>query len=170
MVITYNYSKAPTGPPENLTFQEVTETSISLKWNSPQGCLHNGIIIGYTVHIVMLAPPPYHSYMGLFANTQTNNTNTTTGGLSGTQLPCEMFVLTTHADVKDLQPQTVYSITVAASTSVGTGPFSSQAVTSTLKSGTHAYSDWSMSGLTIHTRTASECPHCLAAIKLESLS
>lgn len=104
----------------NITLVAVSETSFSLEWEEPPGCSWNGVIIGYTLHIAIVAPLNQCVHFDDFVN----------------MLQREISVPGTHANVGDLQPTTVYSIAVAAATSEGTGPFSAPVIVSTLESGT----------------------------------
>jgi hypothetical protein len=117
---------------------EVSETSVCLRWEEPPGCSWNGIIIGYTLHIATVAPSHRHVHFGDFVTPLTNeSTVVSLGGQLGTRmLRREISVPGTHSIIGDLQPTTVYSITVAAATSEGIGPFSAPIIVSTLESGT----------------------------------
>lgn len=119
----------------------VGETFLSLQWEEPPGCSWNGVIIGYTVHIATVAPSHQRLHFGDFINPLTNESAVISlGGQLGTwMLRPEISVQGTHVDVGDLQPRTVYSITVAAATSEGNGPFSTPVIVSTLESGTRVH-------------------------------
>lgn len=118
----------------------VGETSLSLQWEEPPGCSWNGVIIGYMVRIATVAPSHQRLHFGDFINPLTNESAVMSlGGQLGTQnlmLQREISVPGTRVNVGNLQPRTVYSITVAAATSEGIGPFSSSVIVSTLESGT----------------------------------
>ena len=117
----------------------VSETSFSLEWEEPPECSWNGVIIGYTLHvyIAVVAPLNRREHFSDFVNLLTNESSVTSFGskLGGWMLQREISVPGTHTNVEDLQPTTVYSITVAAATSEGIGPFSAPVIVSTLESG-----------------------------------
>lgn len=139
----------------------VSETSFSLEWEEPPGCSWNGVIIGYTLHvyIAIVAPLNRREHFGDFVNLLTNESSVTSFGskLGGWMLQREVLVPGTHTNVEDLQPTTVYSITVAAATSEGIGPFSAPVVVSTLESGIYTSVRVCMSLVCVHMYVCDVC-------------
>ena len=137
----YYHPSAPSKPPENMSLVEIAETSFSLQWEEPPGCSWNGIIVRYMVRIIPFAPSRQRLHFSDFINSLTSNSVvTSTGDQLGAQLmQREISIPGNYADIGDLQPRTVYSITVAAATSEGLGPFSTPLIASTLESGTHEH-------------------------------
>ena len=101
----------PSSPAQNVLAYNTTSTSIHLSWDPPPDDQRNGIIIYYTVHIV----PPHGG-----ASVHLNSTDT-------------------RIVVTSLSPYTTYSCSVAASTSVGIGPFSSAIMVQTNPTGEQKY-------------------------------
>ena len=92
----------------------------------------------YMVHIATVAPSHQRLHFGDFINPLTNESAMMSlrGPLGTRMLQSEILVAGTRVNVGDLQPRTMYSITVAAATSEGIGPFSTPVTVSTLESGT----------------------------------
>ena len=98
----------PTGYPLDILTTEVNSTKVGLAWKPPPLEQRNGDIIGYRLS---------------FWET-TSNSNWTT------------FTTESAATViDDLDPHTEYTIVVAASTAVGTGPYSPSLTVRTLEDG-----------------------------------
>ncbi len=84
--------------PIDVTITGISPTSFNLTWNPPPAEYRNGIITGYKVR---------HSYLG--------------GSETITSIDQEF----TQTVFTSLLPNTAYSVSVAASTAAGTGPYSS---------------------------------------------
>lgn len=97
----------PSSPPENFYGEALSSTSIFIMWDPPVRQHRNGIIIGYFINITTLI----------------------------TREVLQVFTLDSNYTVTFLQPFTVYSLIVAASTSAGIGPFSTVLTVQTLEDG-----------------------------------
>ena len=84
----------PSGYPQNFQILPTSSRSIELQWEPPLIESKNGIITEYTIRQVTGDQDEYYA------------TNAT------------------HFELTDLIPNTGYTFTIAASTSVGTGPYS----------------------------------------------
>ena len=85
----------PGGPPESVSAQPLSSTTLAIVWEPPPPETRNGIIQRYTIRI-----------------TEVETGMTTT-----------LYMETTSVNVTSLHPYYTYSCTVAAETS-GVGPFS----------------------------------------------
>ena len=103
-------SSVPTGAPFNILVAEKSSSSLTLVWEEPSSELRNGIITSYFVILTEL------SYLVLVTNITTSTAGVEIGGLS---------------------PHTDYVLQVAASNSIGTGPFSPTNFISTAEDGEH---------------------------------
>ena len=92
----YCFIIAPSAAPVSLSGMNLTSTNLSISWEPPPIDDQNGIILGYNV--------TYTPDNGVSKDTTTNDT---------------MIV------INDLLIYTDYNVSVAAHTSVGTGPFDS---------------------------------------------
>ncbi len=95
----------PNGPPNNVTVQTASSTSIIVYWNPPLDQERNGIITSY---IIILSVD-----------------NTTR----------EFATVNTSLTVTGLLPFTIYTFTVAASTDIGLGPASPVVIETTSEDG-----------------------------------
>ena len=89
---------APNAPPENFTAAPTSPRSANVTWNPPTVDQQNGVIIRYIINVTVVE----------------------TG---------QMFQLTsttTTLNINTLSPYRTYICTIAAMTSVGIGPFSTQ--------------------------------------------
>ena len=101
------FDLVPSSAPQNLTGETLTSRQILLAWDPPLLRDHNGIITSYIVRLNALS--------------------------TGEQL---QFVATSNNfTVSSLSPYTVYDCAVAATTSVGTGPFSEAITLKTMEEG-----------------------------------
>ena len=91
---------APSGPPSSVTVAFVTFESVSLEITQPAVEERNGEILGYEIIFTQLSTGVSQSFTAPRIDGQEN----------------VLFAAT------DLLPETTYSYTVAASTSIGTGP------------------------------------------------
>ena len=98
---------APSGPPVNITAQATSARSVSITWNPPADEDRNGIILSYIVNIT---DEETREQMHLTSVSQSLN-------------------------VTGLMPFTTYLCNVAASTAIGTGPFSTVTIVQTLEAG-----------------------------------
>ncbi len=89
---------APTGSPKLLSFSNITSTGLLLSWLPPPDEDQNGIIIAYAVNITTV---PTGEVVQLFSNI-------------------------TEFQLKLLRPYTDYRAVIAAYTSVGRGPYSTE--------------------------------------------
>ena len=85
----------PSGYPQNFEATATSSRMFTLSWDPPNFEDRNGIIIGYVINII---------------NVRTNEASEYTSN-------------TTALTLSSLSPYTIYYCTVAARTSVGTGPF-----------------------------------------------
>ena len=97
----------PSSPAQNVLAYNTTSTSIHLSWDPPPDDQINGIILHYTVRVV-----PQHGGTVVYLNSTVTN-----------------------IVVASLTPYTVYTYSVAAVTSVGSGPFSSAIMVQTNEAG-----------------------------------
>ena len=106
IIITFPFT-VPSGRPQSLSLTSVAASSLNISWNAPNEEDRNGNIDEYIINV----------------------TNTET--LVTTQFT------TTNNDfsINDLNPDTTYSLSVAASNSNGTGPFTQPLLTRTGQSG-----------------------------------
>lgn len=91
-------SLAPSAPPENFNAVPGSPTSASITWDQPPADDVNGVIIQYIINVTVVG------------SGQTFLLNSTT----------------TTLNITILQPYTTYICVIAAVTSAGVGPFSSQ--------------------------------------------
>lgn len=99
-------NSVPSGPPTNFVVSQVLTTSVSLKWGPPLAEERNGIIIGYDVNVS-------HDDTQLLVKMTADNQIT----------------------IGSLEPQRTYFFIVAAKTSVGRGPFSTEVSATTAPEG-----------------------------------
>ena len=97
----------PSGAPQNLTGEALNSRQILLAWDSPLSQDRNGIITGFVVSVTTLS--------------------------TGEQL--QFVTASNNIIVSSLSPYTVYDCIVAATTSVGTGPFSEAFTLLTMEEG-----------------------------------
>ena len=105
----FPFSTVPTSYPQNFVAVASSSRSATITWDPPPMAQQNGIIILYTINVTVAD--------------------------SG-----EMFQLTsatTSLTVSTLQPFTTYFCIIAASTSVGMGPFSTVVTLQTPEDGTY---------------------------------
>ena len=96
----YN-STAPSSPPQNVMVTSADPASLIVSWQPPPPINHNGPITGYVIQYTMVG------------SSDTMSVNVTSGS---TPTVLELRVLTN------------YSVTVAATNAIGTGPFSDPVV------------------------------------------
>ena len=102
------YSTVPSEAPRNITGTPGDTREILLHWEPPFPENRNGIIIGYVVNVTRMN--------------------------SGEIL---LLMSTTNSiTISSLNPFTVYVCAIAATTSVGSGPFSDEIAVQTLEEGT----------------------------------
>ncbi|XP_067137945.1 roundabout homolog 1-like isoform X3 [Centruroides vittatus] len=89
----------PSAPPDNLHVQVINMTSAAVSWSPPPPQHRNGILQGYTIHIM--------------GNSSSLHSNITTNAT------------TTSFTLYNLTASSVYTIRAVARTSVGMGPFTS---------------------------------------------
>lgn len=87
---------APSGYPQDFSVTPTSPRSINLTWNSPLTDQQNGVIVGY--HVIQ--------------------TEVSTGDID------QFTTNTTNLYIENLSPFTTYTWAIAASTTVGQGPFS----------------------------------------------
>ena len=97
----------PSGAPQNLSGVPGVIRQIVLHWQPPLLENRNGIITGYIVNVTAM----------------------TSGGM------VQLMSTTSSITVSSLRPFTVYICTIAATTRVGSGPFSDEFVVQTLEEG-----------------------------------
>lgn len=104
----YFYPSVPSGSPLNMLVVERSPSSLTLAWEEPSSELRNGVITSYFITLTEL-PDLVHV---------ANITSSTAG-----------------VEISGLSPHTDYVLQVAASTSIGTGPFSPTTFISTAEDG-----------------------------------
>jgi receptor-type tyrosine-protein phosphatase Q len=97
--------EAPTQPPQSFTGISQTSTSLTLSWDPPSPEYQNGLIISYTINVTSLETGTSIQY--------------TTSSMSLT--------------LTGLSPYSTYTCVVAAHTSIGIGPFTTQFTITTLE-------------------------------------
>ena len=102
------FHAAPSGPPQNVSASKISQTSFMLSWSEPLFELQNGEITGYKIKV-----------------TTKNNLDE--------PLHIDTVILT--ALVTPVKQGTVYSVSVAAMTRVGVGPYS-EPISVTTENGT----------------------------------
>ena len=105
----------PASPPDNVSAEVLSSTSIVVSWGEVPSIDRNGIITAYEVRLV-----PLETFGGLIAERQMNTTS--------------LSVV-----VPDLQEFVNYSISVRAYTIVGAGNYSVAIVRMTLEDGNSVY-------------------------------
>lgn len=100
---------APSAPPESFNAVPGSPTSASITWDTPPADDVNGVIIQYVINVTVV-------------------------GSGRTFL---LYSTETTLNVTTLQPYTTYICIIAAVTSAGVGPFSSQFVLATPQAGTN---------------------------------
>ena len=105
--IIFSWVTAPSSPPEDIYGEALNSTSIFIMWDPPVRQYRNGIITGYFVNITTLS----------------------------TREVFQVFTLDSNYTITLLNPFTMYNLIVAASTSVGIGPFSMVLTIQTLEDG-----------------------------------
>jgi len=102
------FSSVPTGQPTNVSATPVNSTSVTISWDPPLPEIQNGVIVAYAINL------------------------TTVGGSGNIS---EYSSDRNNITVVLLNPFTTYVYTVAAQTSVGTGPFTNSFTVMTLEDG-----------------------------------
>ena len=97
----------PSGSPQNFSATDISPQSATLVWNPPLSEEQNGNITAYIINASVV----------------------------GTGERFQLISESTVLGVNVLIPFTIYSILIAASTSVGTGPFSPELVLQTPEDG-----------------------------------
>ena len=104
-------SSAPTGPPLDVDATPVNSTSVTISWNPPAAENQNGVITGYMINLTRVGSEGISQY-------SSSSDNITVGSL---------------------HPFTTYAYTVAAQTSVGTGPHTTSSTVMTPEDGIIKY-------------------------------
>ena len=104
-------SSAPTGPPLDVDATPVNSTSVTISWNPPALENQNGVITGYVINLKIVGSEGVTQY-------SSSSDNITIGSL---------------------HPFTTYAYTVAAQTSVGTGPHTTSSTVMTPEDGIIIY-------------------------------
>ena len=107
IVSYYIYSTVPSGAPRNITGTPGDAREILLHWEPPFPENRNGMIIGYVV----------------------NATRMNSGEI------LQLMSTPNSITVSSLSPFTIYICAIAATTSVGSGPFSDEIAVQTLEEG-----------------------------------
>ena len=105
---------APTGPPLNVDATPVNSTSVTISWNPPALENQNGVITGYVINLTLTVGS------GDISQYSSSSDNITVGSL---------------------HPFTTYDFTVAAQTSVGTGPYTTSSTVMTPEDGIYSITD-----------------------------
>lgn len=95
-ILHYLFFSVPTGPAQDLNVTVISSEEVLLTWEDPDIVDQNGIITGYKINVTVV-----------------------NSGVSFQQTSTDSSLL-----LDNLLPFTTYSCRVAATTSVGTGPFS----------------------------------------------
>ena len=101
----------PTGPPHGVDATPVNSTSVTISWNPPAAENQNGVITGYMINLTRVGSEGISQY-------SSSSDNITVGSL---------------------HPFTTYAYTVAAQTSVGTGPHTTSSTVMTPEDGIIKY-------------------------------
>ena len=104
-------SSAPTGPPLDVDATPVNSTSVTISWNPPAPENQNGVITGFMINLTRIGSEGISRY-------SSSSDNITVGSL---------------------HPFTTYAYTVAAQTSVGTGPHTTSSTVMTPEDGIIIY-------------------------------
>ena len=114
--VCYVYCAVPSTSPSNVTEKSVGLTWIQVEWSVVSGREANGIIVNYTVEM--------SSALDNDTSTQyvISNTNNSTDVNATTLAFIEAEIITFN--ITGLNISTPYMVRVAASTSVGIGPYS----------------------------------------------
>ena len=107
------FTKAPSGPPLDVTFKHRSKSSLMILWTAPDKCSRNGKLIGYQVCY----------------SDQTKSKNPTCIGTNTSRA--------LSYTIKNLAPSTKYFVTVSAGTISGFGP-KSRDINKTTNGGNHA--------------------------------
>lgn len=111
-VCVYMYTAVPEAPPENVTAEALSPTSISVQWQPPTSDRSNGLIIYYKIMCTEI-------------------------GMSDSDAePYRVENVTSHV-LENLKRWTEYKIWVLAGTSVGDGPSSYPITVRTREDGKH---------------------------------
>ena len=92
------FNAVPSAPPQNFNGSPSSPTSAIITWFPPPVDDQNGIIISYVINVTVV----------------------------GTGATFQLTSTTTTLSVSNLNPYTTFICVIAAVTTVGTGPFSSQ--------------------------------------------
>ena len=105
--IVYVILAVPSGPPTNISTVTVGPNSVTLMWSAPDKRASNGNITGY---VVTITPFQLEDVSVLVTETK-------------------------YIDIVHLNPYSIYTISVAAKTVVGIGPFSQHLHVTTAEAG-----------------------------------
>ena len=101
----------PTGPPLDVDATPVTSTSVTISWNPPAPENQNGVITGYVINLTLTV---------------------------GSEEVSQYLSSRDNITIGSLHPFTTYNFTVAAQTSVGTGPYTTSSTVMTPEDGTYS--------------------------------
>ena len=110
LALRYSLHSAPTGPPLDADATPINSTSVTISWNPPAPENQNGVITGYVINLTIVSSGDVFQY-------SSSRDNITIGSL---------------------HPFTTYDFTVAAQTSVGTGPYTTNSTVMTPEDGSTA--------------------------------
>lgn len=96
--LTFHYSAAPSAPPENFNAQPTSSRSATATWAPPPDDEINGVIVRYLINVTVVS--------------------------TGRQF--QLTSTTTTLTISTLTPYSTFICIIAAVTSVGIGPFSTQ--------------------------------------------
>ena len=113
----------PSGPPQNIIAETSTSRSIYITWNPPLAEDQNGMITNYIVNV--------------------------TGVETGEQV--QLTTESESVNVTGLTPYTTYLCIVAASTAIGSGPFSTVTTIRTLTAGIETFNILNTSHMLVMT-------------------
>ena len=102
-----HFFAVPSTPPQSFNASPSSPTSAIITWLPPPGDDQNGVIISYVINVTVV----------------------------GTGATFQLTSTTTTLSVSNLDPYTTFICIIAAVTTVGTGPFSSQFTLSTPEDG-----------------------------------
>jgi len=105
LLIKYVLFAVPSGFPQNLQANAISPTEVVVMWDIPRPVDSNGVILTYTLL--------------LFSSGNVSNITTSQK----------------YWNVSDLQPFSTYTFAIAASTSIGIGPFSTNVSITTPEAG-----------------------------------
>ena len=114
--VCYVYFAVPSTSPSNVTGRNVGLTWIQVEWSVVSGRDANGIIVNYTVEMSSALDNDTSTQYAISNTNNSTTANATTSAFIGAEI--------ITFNITGLRAGTPYMVRVAASTSVGRGPYS----------------------------------------------